>query len=341
MACSDYGGYVYRNRKRVPSRSDWVPKPGSPARVTGAERKTAANAFGGPHEGPAGHAVLGTGPFFVSLEKNHCIIVHHGTTPVLRYYGTPRTVPQSGTGIDTTEMQLGGAGGPRLTMIVEADEVRESTFVCAKLIEWKDGEAENIWTGWAAATAGAGWLEGPPEDPITQAARRNTEFYDGRMRELLWTDAENADERLEWNETCARCGGTGLYRGGQEGPGVAVVCHACKGIGGRRRTIEGGRFKSRNELDGVRRVFQCNPGLRLTTETTGGASMEDWENDYTAAARPGAEARESSCPAWWYQTARPSVKPDWTECNETQEFPKCRLFGRKADCWRRFDNEHA
>ena len=172
MAYSDYGGYVYRNRERVPSRSDWVPEPGSPARVDAAGRRTGANAFGGPHEGFAGHAVLETGPFFVSLKKNHCIMVHHRTTRVLRYYGAPSTVPQSGTGVDATEMQLGGGGGPRLTMIVETDEVRESTFVCAKLIEWKDGEAENVWTGWSAATAGAGRLDGPPEDPVTQAAAR-------------------------------------------------------------------------------------------------------------------------------------------------------------------------
>ena len=165
MAYNDYGGYVYRNGKRIPSRSDWSQKPEKIRATVPAGMEPGVNAFGEAEEGPGGHAVLGTGPFFVSLEKNHSIIVNHGATPVLRYYGMPRGVPQSGTGIEAAEMQLGGAGGPTLTMIVENDEMRHSYCVCAKLVEWRNCKAENVWTGWSAAAAGAGWVEGPEEDP--------------------------------------------------------------------------------------------------------------------------------------------------------------------------------
>ena len=159
------------------------------------------------------------------------------------------------------------------------------------------------------------------------------------MRELLWNDAEDAEETLEWNETCTSCGGTGLHRGGQEGPGVAVVCHGCRGLGGHRRKAAGGRFTGLTPATGVERVFQCNPRTRLTTATPGGATMEAWENDPMAAAARGAEAREAFCPAWWYQTACADLKPEWPECDEARSFPQCRLFDRKAECWKRFDRE--
>lgn len=72
MAYSDYGGYAYRNGKRVEARSDATISPegdvfGSPGMWPG----FAAYAAGGMdgyekrRDWPSGHAVLGDGPIYV------------------------------------------------------------------------------------------------------------------------------------------------------------------------------------------------------------------------------------------------------------------------------------
>jgi hypothetical protein len=85
MAYSDYGGYAYRNGKRVEDRSDATISPdgdvfGSPGIWPG----FAAYAAGGKdeyekrREWPSGHAVLGDGPIYVVLYKQSRLTIHRG-----------------------------------------------------------------------------------------------------------------------------------------------------------------------------------------------------------------------------------------------------------------------
>ena len=85
MAYSDYGGYAYRNGKRVETRSDATISPdgdvfGSPGMWPG----FAAYAAGGKDEydkrrdWPSGHAVLGDGPIYAVLYKQSGLSIHRG-----------------------------------------------------------------------------------------------------------------------------------------------------------------------------------------------------------------------------------------------------------------------
>jgi hypothetical protein len=85
MAYSDYGGYAYRNGKRVIERSDATISPdgdvfGSPGMWPG----FAAMAEGGKNEyerrknWPSGHVVLGDGPIYVALYKQSCLMIYRG-----------------------------------------------------------------------------------------------------------------------------------------------------------------------------------------------------------------------------------------------------------------------
>ena len=86
MAYSDYGGYVYRNGKRVVERSDWTitddgkgfVSPGTYPGFTAllANRQDVIN------DHNYGHAVLGTGPFYVLLYKQSTVNVYHKTTVI-------------------------------------------------------------------------------------------------------------------------------------------------------------------------------------------------------------------------------------------------------------------
>ena len=85
MAYSDYGGYAYRNGKRVEARSDATISPegdvfGSPGMWPG----FAAYAAGGKdgyekrRDWPSGHVVLGDGPIYVVLYKQSSLSIHRG-----------------------------------------------------------------------------------------------------------------------------------------------------------------------------------------------------------------------------------------------------------------------
>ncbi len=52
---------------------------------------------------------------------------------------------------------------------------------------------------------------------------------------------------------CASCDGTGLYVGFTEPPGSAVVCHYCKGTGGRRSSYT--LFTKRKPKRGIHTVY--------------------------------------------------------------------------------------
>ena len=85
MAYSDYGGYAYRNGKRVEERSDATINPdgevfGSPGMWLG----FADYAEGGKdeyekrREWSKGHVILGDGPIYVVLYKQNTLMIYHG-----------------------------------------------------------------------------------------------------------------------------------------------------------------------------------------------------------------------------------------------------------------------
>ena len=87
-------------------------------------------------------------------------------------------------------------------------------------------------------------------------------------------------------------------------------------------------------------MVRTNPGIVISLETTqGGVSYQEWQQDPGSVGQRGREVREHCCPAWWYQSAESSRKPTWTECETVSYFPKCPLFHRKNECWKRFDQE--
>lgn len=150
---------------------------------------------------------------------------------------------------------------------------------------------------------------------------------------------------IEHLEKCKSCGGTGLYVGMAEHDGAAVVCSTCKGIGRVKFHYEYEDYEGRVKKQGVKRVFQTNPGICIgegnghKLDEFGGMSVEDWESgkQFTA----GMENRNFTCPAWWYQCADYTKKPDWSECNKALgcRFSECSCFKNKSSCWERWDKE--
>lgn len=86
MAYSDYGGYAYRNGRRVEERSDATITPeGDTFGTPGAWPGFGMLAAGVPHEEvqkriewPNGHAVLGDGPIYVVLYKQSYLSIYRG-----------------------------------------------------------------------------------------------------------------------------------------------------------------------------------------------------------------------------------------------------------------------
>ena len=345
MAYSDYGGYVYRNRQRIEERSDWAPdadgvnlgKPGVyPGLVAVMEKGMSPEEYQRRAAGPGGHAVLGTGPVYVTLCKDYYVLVHHGRDEVL-YMAQAWNGPQSTGERQTTQLRLGGRDGPVLTLITETHPTTRDQCLYAELKERPNDAKPVIWTGWTGAQAGAGWDRG--DEHYNPGGVANTRACDERMRELLWNWNEPEHETVQWSEQCGACEGTGLVSGLLEAAGAAVVCQECKGAGGISKSTTHTPFTIRFPRPDVDRVFECNPGVPLTPQTPGGARTEDWEDDPESTKRAGAEAREAVCPAWWYQSADHERKPDWKECGETDKFRDCPLFDQKTKCWQRFDRE--
>lgn len=153
---------------------------------------------------------------------------------------------------------------------------------------------------------------------------------------------------FEVKQECKDCGGTGLYPGGFEHDGAAVVCYTCEGIGGHVFRHDYEEFSGRKDAQvEIKRVFQANPGIGigedakkgLTLEDFGGMPYHDW-----LAGKPfpaGSEMRRFACPAWWYQRVDYKKKPDWKECLGCGFFSGCKHFGSKEVCWARWDEEQA
>jgi hypothetical protein len=148
---------------------------------------------------------------------------------------------------------------------------------------------------------------------------------------------------IEFDEKCRACDGTGLYIGMGESDGAAIVCSICKGTGCRRFRHEYEEFTGRLERPGVTRVYEVNPGIRIgegkgfRLEDFGGLPLKDWEAGLPFG--PGTENRRFTCPCWWYQTADYNLKPAWRECGTLGSFSQCPYFGRKSECWERWDRE--
>jgi hypothetical protein len=122
-----------------------------------------------------------------------------------------------------------------------------------------------------------------------------------------------------------------------ERAGAAVVCRQCKGTGCHEYRHDYTEFVERKPRAGVLRVYQANPGIMVYTNARfGGLSYEEWRS---GAAFDGAEMRQHTCPAWWYQSADYNRKPDWEQCWQANRFSDCPLFSTKHQCWERFDRE--
>ena len=218
MAYSSYGGFVYRNRTRVAERSDWSLAPNGenagapgvwPGFVAAAKGPEALEEYTQNPNGPSGHAVLGTGPYYVALHKNYYVTAHFGHSELFHY--TVDSVPGLHDAKDGSahiaHMRLGGrsgarAEGPRLALLIEEHPDIQNQCIYAQLRELDDeGLVEVEWTGWSAYGAGAG-LEAAEE----YDGPRNTRAFDARMRELFWkprfeSAAEEARKYLDAHGT--------------------------------------------------------------------------------------------------------------------------------------------
>lgn len=172
MAYSDYGGYAYRNGKRVESRSDATISPdgdvfGSPGIWPG----FAAFASGGKgeyerrREWPTGHVVLGDGPIYVVLYKQSTVTIHRGPEKLDELALLKDMPPEA---VET--WQLGGESHRS----INTDRFRETEDCCVFEVDgWRlevffriednhyqyarlaqpDG---NVWHGWSGYGVGAG-----------------------------------------------------------------------------------------------------------------------------------------------------------------------------------------
>lgn len=147
--------------------------------------------------------------------------------------------------------------------------------------------------------------------------------------------------KIEFDEKCKSCGGTGLYVGMAERDGVAVVCHTCKGTGKHHFVYEYEEFAGRIFNEDVKRVVKTNPGIGLgeingDITWVGGMTYEEWleGNKFIV----GMEMRQHTCPCWWYQSADYKNKPNWNECG-WGSFSSCKNFSNKQKCWERWDKE--
>ena len=146
--------------------------------------------------------------------------------------------------------------------------------------------------------------------------------------------------KIEFDEKCKSCNGTGIYKGFAELEKVGVVCHTCEGTGCHHVKIEYEDFEKKIQREGIKTVVEVNPGIGITSDINefGGMLYVEWFNG-----RPfelGMENRKYTCPAWWYQSANYELKPDWAECIGCGSFSSCTFFNNKADCWKRFDIQH-
>lgn len=149
---------------------------------------------------------------------------------------------------------------------------------------------------------------------------------------------------IEFDQQCKDCNGTGIYIGLAERDGVGVVCRRCKGIGHHKVSIEYDDFEGLTPRANIKRIVRTNPGIvigesekdNLSLDDFGGMPYSDW-----LIGKPfpsGSEDRKHTCPAWFYQSADCTKKPNWASCGWGY-FGDCKNFCRKDECWARWDKE--
>lgn len=146
--------------------------------------------------------------------------------------------------------------------------------------------------------------------------------------------------KIELEEVCRACGGTGLYRGMGEREGAAVVCHYCKGSGCLQYVHEYEPFRKRKPVAEVTHVFKRNPGICIGTakgkhklSDFGGMSYTEWAKGKKFP--PRSEMREFTCPFWWY-----GQREKVSGCDEGSagcRYSDCKHFSNKSKCWAEFD----
>jgi len=153
-------------------------------------------------------------------------------------------------------------------------------------------------------------------------------------------------KKIEFDEQCPSCKGTGLFIGYAERNGAAVVCHTCKGTGKYHFVHEYEEFESRKIHPDAARVFETNPGIGIgtgnghTLEEFGGMPVQDWLEGKPFP--PNSEMRKYTCPRWWFQLANYQKCPDWDECYTALgcSFSQAKCFAHKDKCWKRYDKEN-
>lgn len=174
MAYSDYGGFAYRNGKRVDERSDYTitpdgggfgtpgAYPGFAAIAAGATGEQAKEIASYPHY----HVVLGDGPIFIGLYKQSHVAIHRGaeeldlvahaepqlTDEQVKDYGSERYVNKDA---------FLEAGKPATFLIdghrLEVRWTEEDNYYQYARLTQPDG---TVWTGWSGYGVGAGLDDG-------------------------------------------------------------------------------------------------------------------------------------------------------------------------------------
>lgn len=174
MAYSDYGGYAYRNGKRVEERSDATITPdgdtfGTPGQWpgfamirAGVDRAEVEKRI----QWPSGHAVLGDGPIYVVLYKQSYLSIYRGPEQLeslalvkdapagaLKYWekedGKTETYLDTDYFKTTEEMCVFEVDGWRIEVFFR---IEDNHYQYAKVIQ-PDG---NVWHGWSGYGVGAG-----------------------------------------------------------------------------------------------------------------------------------------------------------------------------------------
>lgn len=149
--------------------------------------------------------------------------------------------------------------------------------------------------------------------------------------------------KIEINEVCRDCGGTGLLKAKKK-DGAAVVCSKCDGSGCYSYTHRYDRFESRFERDDIEWVYQVDPSevtedLECEFSNLGGMSYKDWKAGREF--ERGMEMRKYFCPFRWCQVVDYYKRPDWDACyvRGFGKFSQCLHFKDKEKCWERWDRE--
>ena len=152
-------------------------------------------------------------------------------------------------------------------------------------------------------------------------------------------------KKIETDEVCIDCHGTGLYIGVAERDGSAIICSKCHGTGCFHFVHEYEDFVTRSYKVGVKRVFQVNPGIVIGESPAYGVSLEDFGgmpiSDWLSGKQfePGTENRKYTCPQWWYQLANYKKQLNREECFSSlgSTFSSCKCFSEKEECWKMWD----